>query len=129
MRVGRERSWSTLPQWTHFDGYQVMQGGRLRAWSAATRSSAVSTISPASRVTTPARTVVRFAVVRRDGWGSRMRRRCVDLSVAEAVIAVGGRKAHDRPHDPFAIQTLGECRVRSPFATSYVGDGDASSTT
>jgi len=31
LRVGRDRGWGQREQWTHFDGYQVMQGGRLRA--------------------------------------------------------------------------------------------------
>jgi hypothetical protein len=31
MRVGRTRGWGQRPEWTHFDGYQVMNGGRLRA--------------------------------------------------------------------------------------------------
>jgi hypothetical protein len=31
LRVGRERRWGQRERWTHFDGYQVMQGGRLRA--------------------------------------------------------------------------------------------------
>ena len=30
-RVGRERGWGQQPQWTHFDGYQVIKGGGLRA--------------------------------------------------------------------------------------------------
>ena len=30
-RVGREKGWGTQPGWTHFDGYQVMRGGTLRA--------------------------------------------------------------------------------------------------
>lgn len=30
-RVGRERGWGTQPRWTHFDGYQVLRGGGLRA--------------------------------------------------------------------------------------------------
>jgi hypothetical protein len=31
LRVGRDRGWGQREQWTHFDGYQVMQGSRLRA--------------------------------------------------------------------------------------------------
>jgi hypothetical protein len=31
LRAGRDRGWGQREQWTHFDGYQVMQGGRLRA--------------------------------------------------------------------------------------------------
>jgi hypothetical protein len=30
-RVGRDRGWGQQQHWTHIDGYQVMQGGRLRA--------------------------------------------------------------------------------------------------
>jgi len=30
-RVGRDRGWGQQQQWTHIDGYQVMQGSRLRA--------------------------------------------------------------------------------------------------
>ena len=31
VRVGRDRGWGSRAEWTHFDGYQVMRGGRLRA--------------------------------------------------------------------------------------------------
>jgi len=31
LRVGGDRGWGQREQWTHFDGYQVMTGGRLRA--------------------------------------------------------------------------------------------------
>jgi hypothetical protein len=31
LRVGRDRGWGQQQHWTHIDGYQVMQGGRLRA--------------------------------------------------------------------------------------------------
>ncbi|HEY7318901.1 MAG TPA: hypothetical protein VIE89_15105 [Candidatus Binatia bacterium] len=31
LRVGRERGFGKWPHWTHFDGYQVMGGNRLRA--------------------------------------------------------------------------------------------------
>jgi hypothetical protein len=30
-RFGRERGFGTWSHWTHFDGYQVMAGNRLRA--------------------------------------------------------------------------------------------------
>lgn len=31
MRCGRERGWGQREQWTHFDGYQVLKNGALRA--------------------------------------------------------------------------------------------------
>lgn len=31
MRFGRDRGWGQQQQWTHFDGYQVMKSGQLRA--------------------------------------------------------------------------------------------------
>jgi hypothetical protein len=31
LRVGRDRGWGQQQHWTHIDGYQVMEGGRLRA--------------------------------------------------------------------------------------------------
>ncbi len=31
MRLGRERGWGQREEWTHFDGYQLVAGGRLRA--------------------------------------------------------------------------------------------------
>jgi hypothetical protein len=31
MRCGRERGWGQREQWTHFDGYQLLKTGRLRA--------------------------------------------------------------------------------------------------
>jgi hypothetical protein len=30
-RIGRDRGWGQQQHWTHIDGYQIMQGGRLRA--------------------------------------------------------------------------------------------------
>lgn len=30
-RFGRDRGWGAQAQWTHFDGYQVIKGGQLRA--------------------------------------------------------------------------------------------------
>jgi hypothetical protein len=30
-RFGRDRGWGGQRQWTHFDGYQIVKGGRLRA--------------------------------------------------------------------------------------------------
>ncbi len=30
-RVGREKGWGQQPRWTHFDGYQVLSSGALRA--------------------------------------------------------------------------------------------------
>jgi hypothetical protein len=29
LRVGRERDWGQRPEWTHFDGYRVLESGRL----------------------------------------------------------------------------------------------------
>jgi hypothetical protein len=29
LRVGRERGWGQRPEWTHFDGYRVLESGRL----------------------------------------------------------------------------------------------------
>jgi hypothetical protein len=31
MRFGRDRNWGQQQQWTHFDGYQVLKSGQLRA--------------------------------------------------------------------------------------------------
>ena len=31
LRFGRDRGFGKWPHWTHFDGYQVMAGNRLRA--------------------------------------------------------------------------------------------------
>ena len=35
MRLGRERGWGSREEWTHFDGYQLLGGGGLRALASA----------------------------------------------------------------------------------------------
>src|SRR5262249_18127978 len=48
LRVGRERGWGQRPQWTHFDGYRVLQSGRLLALVGATAATGDSSISAES---------------------------------------------------------------------------------
>ena len=66
VRFGRDRGFAKWPHWTHFDGYQVMGGNRLRALAGGDGrfggESDLVSISPSD-----ARESVyaRFAVVRR----------------------------------------------------------------
>jgi hypothetical protein len=73
MRVGRERGWGQRPEWTHFDGYQVMKGGRLRALVGGNvRFGGLFDLCSISGDDGRDNTVVRFAVIRRDRLGVRI---------------------------------------------------------
>ena len=72
MRVGRDRGWGKREEWTHFDGYQVMTGGRLRALVGGNgRFGGLFDLCSISRDDGRENTVVRFAVVRRERLGVR----------------------------------------------------------
>jgi hypothetical protein len=72
MRVGRDRGWGKREEWTHFDGYQVMKGGRLRALVGGNaRFGGLFDLASISRDDGRENTVVRFAVIRRERLGVR----------------------------------------------------------
>jgi hypothetical protein len=73
MRIGVERGWGRSDNWTHFDGYQVMKGGRLRALVGGNaRFGGLADLCSISRADARENTVARFAVVRRDRLGVRL---------------------------------------------------------
>ena len=73
MRIGVERGWGRSDKWTHFDGYQVMKGGRLRALVGGNaRFGGLADLCSISPADARENTVARFAVVRRDRLGVRL---------------------------------------------------------
>jgi hypothetical protein len=65
-RIGRDRGWGTREEWTHFDGYQVLSGGGMRALVGGNaRYGGVFDLCSISRDDARENTVVRFAVIRR----------------------------------------------------------------
>ncbi len=65
-RLGLERGWGQRRLWTHFDGYQVLEGGRLRALVGGdVRYGGVYDLCSIDRVDEREGVVVRFAVVQR----------------------------------------------------------------
>ncbi len=73
MRIGGSRGWGKREEWTHFDGYQVMRGGRLRALVGGNaRFGGLFDLCSISRDDARENTVVRFAVVRRERLGVRI---------------------------------------------------------
>jgi hypothetical protein len=66
-RLGRERGWGQREEWTHFDGYQVVRGGGLRALVGGNaRYGGLFDLCSISRDDARENTVVRFAVIRRE---------------------------------------------------------------
>jgi hypothetical protein len=73
MRLGRDRGWGKRPEWTHFDGYQVMKGARLRALVGGhSQFGGLFDFCSISRDDARENTVIRFAVVRRERLGVRI---------------------------------------------------------
>jgi len=73
VRVGRDRGWGSRPEWTHFDGYQVMRGGRIRALVGGHKQyGGLYDLASISRDDARDNTLVRFAVVRRERLGVRI---------------------------------------------------------
>jgi hypothetical protein len=67
MRLGRTRGWGQRPEWTHFDGYQVVRGGRLRALVGGNANfGGLFDLCSISRDDARDNTVSRFAVIRRE---------------------------------------------------------------
>ena len=72
IRVGRERGWGQREHWTHFDGYQVMQSGRLRALVGGdVRYGGLLDLVSISPDDQRESVVSRFAVVRRERFMAR----------------------------------------------------------
>jgi hypothetical protein len=72
LRVGRERGWGQRPQWTHFDGYRVLQSGRLLALVGGnSRYGGLVDLCGISPTDEREIVVARFAVVRRARLGAR----------------------------------------------------------
>jgi hypothetical protein len=72
LRVGRERSWGGRPEWTHFDGYRVLKGGRLLALVGGnSRYGGLVDLAGISSTDERENVVARFAVVRRARLGAR----------------------------------------------------------
>ena len=72
LRIGRERSWGQRPEWTHFDGYRVLQGGRLLALVGGNaRYGGRVDLCGIGSADERDNVVARFAVIRRDRLGAR----------------------------------------------------------
>ena len=73
-RFGRERGFGQWPHWTHFDGYQVMEGNRLRALVGGDgRFGGLSDLVSISPSDARDGVYARFAVVRRARMAGRWR--------------------------------------------------------
>jgi hypothetical protein len=73
MRVGRDRGWGGRPEWTHFDGYQVMRGSRIRALVGGHKQyGGLYDLCSISRDDARENTLARFAVIRRERLGVRI---------------------------------------------------------
>jgi hypothetical protein len=72
LRIGRERGWGQRPEWTHFDGYRVLQGGRLLALVGGNARYGgrvdLAAIGPTDERDS---VLARFVVIRRDRLGAR----------------------------------------------------------
>jgi hypothetical protein len=74
MRLGPDRGWGQWHHWTHFDGYQVMHGNRLRALVGGDgRFGGVADLVSISRTDARDSVYARFAVVRRARMVARWR--------------------------------------------------------
>lgn len=74
IRFGRERGWGAQKQWTHFDGYQVLSGGRLRALVGGdTRYGGLLDLTSIAPTDQRDAVIARFAVVRRARQVARWR--------------------------------------------------------
>ena len=73
MRLGGSRGWGQRPEWTHFDGYQVMKGAQLRALVGGnSKFGGVFDFCSISRDDGRDNTLARFAVVHRERLGVRI---------------------------------------------------------
>ncbi len=73
-RVGRERGWGQQAQWTHFDGYQVLRNGGLRALVGGDgRHGGLNDLVSIASADQRESVVARFAVIRRARQVARWR--------------------------------------------------------
>jgi hypothetical protein len=74
MRIGRDRGWGQQPQWTHFDGYQVLKNRTLRALVGGdVRHGGLSDLVSIAISDQRDSVIARFAVVRRARQVARWR--------------------------------------------------------
>jgi hypothetical protein len=72
LRVGRERGWGKRPEWTHFDGYRMLERGRLLALLGGNgRYGGLVDLCGISPTDQRENVVARFAVIRRARLGAR----------------------------------------------------------
>jgi hypothetical protein len=72
LRVGRERGWGQRPEWTHYDGYRVLQRGRLLALVGGnSKYGGLVDLCGISPTDERDNVFARFAVVRRARLGAR----------------------------------------------------------
>jgi hypothetical protein len=73
-RFGRDHGWGAARQWTHFDGYQVIKGGRLRALVGGdVRYGGLNDLASIAPSDQRDSVVARFAVIRRARQVARWR--------------------------------------------------------
>ncbi|MEW6273485.1 MAG: hypothetical protein AB1689_29755 [Thermodesulfobacteriota bacterium] len=66
MRFGRDRGFGQRQQWTHFDGYQVLRNGQLRALIGGdVRYGGLTDLLSIGLADQRQSVIVRFAVIRR----------------------------------------------------------------
>jgi hypothetical protein len=74
MRFGRDRGWGQQQQWTHFDGYQVLKNGGVRALVGGdVRHGGLSDLVSIAITDQRECVVARFAVIRRARQVARWR--------------------------------------------------------
>jgi hypothetical protein len=74
MRVGRDRGWGQQQQWTHFDGYQVLRSGQLRALAGGdVRYGGLTDLVSLGIADQRDSVIARFAVIRRARQVARWR--------------------------------------------------------
>jgi hypothetical protein len=74
MRFGRDRNWGQQQQWTHFDGYQVLKSGQLRALAGGdVRYGGLTDLVSLGLTDQRDSVIARFAVIRRARQVARWR--------------------------------------------------------
>jgi len=74
MRFGRDRGWGQQQQWTHFDGYQVLKNGQLRALAGGdVRYGGLTDLISLGLTDQRESVIARFAVIRRARQVARWR--------------------------------------------------------
>jgi len=74
MRFGLDRKWGEQQQWTHFDGYQVLKSGQLRALAGGNvRYGGLTDLISLGIADQRDSVIARFAVIRRARQVARWR--------------------------------------------------------